>query len=232
MRGVTAVLVLILAACSAADGTTTTVSPTEPSTTFPTSSSTTAAEPATSTTVEECVERDGDGVLRNPSGFVCPPYLRQGREGVTPIFEVHMPGTYETRIFSPRFRFTRTEPFTSPGEESVAVTIDYPGPPDPVIGAFGGTRAEAIASLPTLDPVDRPDDWQWVQDLHTEQIEVGGFPATMTTFTANCEDHELAVDPNACLLPVPGFDAFTQFHWERVVIIEMDTPEPMTIHTA
>jgi hypothetical protein len=229
VRGVTAVLVLLLAACSTAGGdTTTTTAPlTEPSTTTTAPATTTTTE-RTTTTVEECTERNG--VLRNRRGFVCPPWLIPlDFVGIgTGQTAIHLPGTYDTRQFIPRFRFTREEQFTTVGERTQSVAFDYP--PNMAMEAFGGEGALELARLPELQPVGRPDDWIWVEELETGEIEVGGSPAMVTSFTANCLD-ETSVNPDACLFDIPalGNGIWTQLHGQRTAVIVVDTPDPMTI---
>jgi hypothetical protein len=182
VRGVTAVLILVLAACSTAGGdTTTTALPAEPSTTTTTTPSTTITEPTTTTTVEECTERDG--VLRTRRGFVCPPTLGQFVSVENTDF--HLPGVYETRAFDPRLRFTRTTRFTSIGEHAEHLVLDLSD--DGGIYVMSGSFGDGIASLPERIPNLAPEDWNWVGGPVSTTISIDEVPATRTDFTARCD---------------------------------------------
>ena len=138
MRGVTAVLVLVLAACSTAGGDTTTTDPlAEPSTTSTTAAPTaTTTEPTTTTTQDECVDPDGDGVLRNRRGFVCPPHL-VGWDGTqfNPNPPIHLPGSYETRTFAVPFSFVAPVSLPSNGDSNSLVQF-FQGPNDDTVSSY------------------------------------------------------------------------------------------------
>ena len=223
-------LVVLLAACSTAGHDTTTTPPhVEPSTTSTTLSilTTTAAE-STTTKAEECVERDG--VLRTSRGFVCPPYLAAvGTDGGS-----YLPGDYETRLFSPRLRFTRADRFETVGENAQQVGLDNPPAIDGIppitrrIDAFAGDAAVAVADLPNLQPGNRPDDWDWTTDVRTSEVLIGGIAAHLTTFTAVCIHEPGFADP-VCHLEMPAPGPWTHNHRAGIAIVVVETPEPLTI---
>ena len=142
---------------------------------------------------------------------------------------IHEPGTYETRLFTPPLRFTRDEAFTTVGERDQSVAFDLPT--NTAMEAFGGELALQLATLLDLQPVNRPDAWVWVEDIETEDIEVGGYPATVTSVTANCLDEAATANALDCFFDIPanGGLPFLQFHGQRTAVIVVDTPDPMTI---
>ena len=192
MRGMTAVLGLILAACSPAGGdTTTTASLPAPSTTSSTTarSTTTTTEPAT-TTIDECVDRDGDGVLRTARGFVCPPTMAVfGAEVIqdVSVAQQYQPGTYVTRHLTPRLSFTRSGRFRSTGEDpgrTVAMDSQPAGSDRPerirFVEAFTGDLATGLRDHP----------WEtvaWAADLQKGETELAGRRATWIEFTVDGE---------------------------------------------
>jgi hypothetical protein len=225
---VTAVLVLLLAACSTAGGDTTTTAPlAEPSTTTTTAPATTATQATPTTSEEECVERDG--VLRDGRGFICPPFLTAGPEG-----HFYLPGEYETRLFQPRLRFSRTDRFESDGENAERAGLDNPPPIDGIppitsrIDAYTGDTALAVADLPDNSPSNRPDDWEWTADARTSGMQIGGVTAHLTTFTAVCLDEPEFTDP-ICSFLMPGPDPWSHVHGAVISIVEIDTAEHLTI---
>jgi hypothetical protein len=234
VRSVTAVLVLSLAACSSAGGEPTTTAPlTEPSTTSVRAPSTTTTTEPTTTANDECADGDGDGVLRNRRGFVCPPHLRT-LEFIrlnAPAIGIYLPGTYETRLFSLPLRFTRDEQFTSLGENAQSVSFEYPsGNSRPGMDAWTGDAARQFGNLSDMRPVNRPDDWVWTEDIETGQVQVDGYPAAVTVFTANCLDETKTVQVDVCFLNIPalGDVAINLTHGERTAMIVLDSPEPVT----
>jgi hypothetical protein len=231
----TAVLVLILAACSTAGGdtTTTTAPPAEPSTTATTAQTTTSTTEATTTTEEECVERDG--VLRNERGFVCPPVILalKMEPGRGPEPTMHLAGTYETRQFTPRLRFTRTDPFVTIGESTNWLVFDTDHNNSMYLGAHSGPLGSQLAELPNLTPITRSDDWQWAVGVETTQDEIAGYPATFTTFTANCFDEtKPEANQDDCSFTIPalaGGPYWGQRHGDAITVVTLDTTEPITI---
>ena len=237
MRGVTAVLVFLLAACSTAGGDTTTIAPlAEPSTTSTRAApTTTTTEPTTTTTTtqDECVDPDGDGVLRHGRGFVCPPYLRTLAGGDQT--DIHLPGEYRTRLFQPAVAFTRTGRFTSSGENSDEVVFDtfVKLGEIPDLQVFSIADHETAARIPTLQPWNHPQGWEWVTDLSVIDIEVGGFPATLTQFTANCpEPNDPDTELPLCLFEEPVSVGWSRRvfdgQWTAVVVVELPSG-PFTI---
>jgi hypothetical protein len=231
----TAALVLLLAACTTAGGDTTTTAPlAELSTTSTTAPSTTTTEPATTTTEGECVDRDGDGVLRNSRGFVCPPTLVvlsiEPMRGPEPTW--HLPGTYETRQFEPRLRFARDTRFVTVGETAnwLVFETDFTG--DEEIAIFSGELGSQLAELPNLVPIVKPDDWEWATEVETTEGEIGGHSATVTMFTANCRDETTPEDDrDECefTIPAAGDGYWYNAHGDRLALITLDTPEPVTL---
>ena len=230
MRGVTAALGLVLAACSTAGGdTATTAVPAEPSTTTSTAApTTTTTEPTTTTSETECVDRDGDGVLRTRRGFVCPPYMRSyDRTGPTEaIADIHLPGTYTLRQFTPAITFTRTERFRAYGENVDIVEYDSHGPYHRILS---GAAHENLAAFPDTQPWTHPDH-QWKSDIEVTDTTIDGYPATITGFTADCPDPDGGVDTPFCRFDLEGVPEWAQTDGQRTAVIVIDLPSgPFTI---
>jgi hypothetical protein len=236
------ILVVLLAACSpASEPTTTTRADDTLSTT------TTRLESTTTTTTPEpeCTERDG--ALRTDRGFVCPPHLSPVvLVGIDAVVSTHLPGRYETQLFSPALTFSRDDPFPTSGESTALLhfdeqTVDCPGAGQVCrthgsrMSIWSGEAGRALASLPTLTPVDGTEGW--VADLTVTEIEVGGFPATQTIFTVDCGTE----DPPFCEFEMPVMVDFPQasgihrgwiqFDDHQTAIIDVAVPEqPLTIY--
>lgn len=233
--------VLVLAACTGmAEDTTTTPPPARSSTTTAAPSTTTTTEPKTPiANVEDCVDRDGDGVLRSRRGFVCPPTmgnLRLTEDGV--IYnrpgDRYLAGTYATVRFRPAFAFSRTEPFSSGGERSQIVELDATairrffqaaaGRVQSVL-AFGGPIATDIADMTKHMPINWEEGSAWATDVVVTSTSLDGLPTEMTTFVAKCPDDPGGV--SRCDIPIPGLDWWWFRDGERVTMVTTeidDTP--------
>jgi hypothetical protein len=226
MRQVLPLALLIVAACTgAAEDTTTTAPLAEPSTTATTAPSTTTTTDVTTTTttVDECTERDG--VLRNSRGFVCPPHLRAYElvpgSTDTPT-GIHLPGTYTLRQFTPAISFTRDERFTSPGENSVYVEYDIVSDQSHMVSY---TAHQAFARFPDQQPSNHDSDWVWKNDLEVVETTVGGFPTTITTFSADCLSSALGPgNDGSCLFTIEDED-WLVFDGQRSGVIVVDLPD-------
>ena len=222
MRGVTAVLVLVLAACSTAgeDTTTTTAPLAEPLTTTTTAATaTTTTEGTTTTTVEECVERDG--ALRNRRGFICPPHLAPFGETVG-----YLPGHYETQILRPSLGFSLPGRMRSPGEaRSVLPFCDADTNCIPAVMFWTGDNARTFQSLDYPDAV-------FVSNLTTTETRLGGIPATRLDFEVErdpCPDEFTAGAP--CFVirvpePPPGNAQWAFQPGGRFVLIHVSEIDP------
>ena len=220
-------LALVLAACPAAsEDTTTTTPPVQPSTTSTTAPSTTTTEPATTTTEEECVDRDGDGLLRTRRGFVCPPYLRPYELTDTGFIEniadIHLPGTYTLRLFRPAVSFTRTERSRSYGENPELVEYDSPRDGRHIIS---GAAHESLATFPDAQPWSHPDHY-WKTDVVFTDATVGGYPATITRFTADCPDPYGRDNTPICVFDLEGLPlGWVQVDGQGTAVVVVDLPD-------
>ena len=190
MRGVTAVVVLVLGACSTAGGDTTTTTPplAEPSTTTTASpSTTTVTEPTTTTTVAECVERDG--VQRTDRGFICPPHLAP----LESESHGYLPGTYTTRLLRPALRFSQPDRFRSHGESPVLAILDHDGSaallPRQGMAAIGGSAADGLFGVSDTTPRQHDDGWDWaIAETPVREVQTAGTQALGTSFVTRCWD--------------------------------------------
>jgi hypothetical protein len=241
MRRLLLLLLLIAACTGAAEEPTTSAPLAEPSATTTSTQPPTTTTSAPTTATDECVDRDGDGVLRNQRGFVCPPHLTtyiSQASGTMQMADIHLPGTYTLRTFAPKVRFTRTERFTTWGENGDWVGFDLDVPPHPADipdqQVFSVADHEAAARIPDLVPWNHPDGWQWVTDLTSTETEIGGHPATVTRFLASCPEESV---PDQTW-PRCSFDeqgAFGWFGWrvfdeQWTAVVTVDLPSgPFTI---
>jgi hypothetical protein len=234
MRGLVP-LVVLLAACTTAAGNTTTTAPlVEPSTTSTTESTTTTESPTTTT--NECVDRNGDGLLRTRKGFVCPDQFvsLDYRAG---SYSLYLPGTYRTAQFVPPLTVTRDERFGSEGESPFVLSLDASEPhPEQMSAqylvpqtfsaratiAFGGKTAETIARLHELRAVDEIEGQEWATNLTTTQTELGGMSAVRVDFDVQCIDPNVEEDevPFCSLqFTVPGLDGWREVHGRHTTVI-------------
>jgi hypothetical protein len=214
-------LVLLLAACTAvAEDTTTTAPLAEPSTT----TSTTALTTTTTTTDEECSERDG--VLRTSRGFVCPPSMVDRGVGIGgDESQIHLGGSYETRLFLPRFSFTQPAMFRSRGESVMALDLDFTCPIEDCtrkITAFSHDVAEEIIGE---DPAQR---LSFASDLRRTLTRIGGVPADRLDFSLSATDCD---ELRACALLLPSLadEPVGLGRDTRNVLFVIETPTLMVI---
>ena len=215
-------LVLLLAACTSVAGNTTTTAPVaEPSTTT-TVPSTTTTGPTSATTEEGCVERVGDGVLRNRRGFVCPPHL-VGWDGTqfNPNPPIHLPGSYETRAFAVPLSFVAPVPLPSNGDSNSLVQI-FQGPNDDTASSYPPRSSmrvwtdDAAAWIATIP--ESAWDWGEATDVTLTEVTVGGLEGARHDFTCHRPEGTDCVAGDLTGIPI-GYR-----HGQHVTIIDVATP--------
>lgn len=213
-------LVILLAACTSTAGETTTVPLAEPSTTSTKARSTTTTTEPSNTTEAECTERDG--VLRSRRGLVCPPHLVgstviRNEEGQ----QVYLPGTYRTRQFATPLQFGRTETFSSIGEMELWVLLDLEGQGRRYVEAWAGDLARQIASLPDRACGGLEPD-EWLADVSTENITIGGVEGTHTEFGNRFDE--------GCLFVIDGLPSGWETYegWRVAIDVLLAAGSPVT----
>lgn len=200
--------VLLLAACSAGEGeaSVTTATPTTTAAITTTTAAPGSTPPATQAQVE-CT--DQGGVSATERGFVCPPDLRVADREL--VDSPYLPGTYQTRLFEPRFEFSRSERFRSTGEFPFLVQLDIEFTGEGPRQMYAFAPAVAVA----LDPATL-EAFDWTRSFTVGELELLDSPGTWIQFvTEGCP----------CLLPLPLLDDWGWGDEWTVALIRVEVPE-------
>ena len=213
MRFVLIEFLLVLASCGAAAEVPATTTSIESASTTTTAQAATTSEATTTTTTEPpCVEREG--VFYDSRGFVCPPHMKQGKDLADSAR--YLPGTYTTRIFEPRFSFTRDGRFTSGGENGLLVVVqETANCQNPecfqAIYVYSPEVAEDLRAF-------RFDTLDWPRNLAISSVEYWGKPGTQINFVVgSCPTAGCAVNIES----LPGAYGWSEGDQVTLLIIDV-----------